>query len=448
MNAVINSDSYARDLIASFERNAAEAYAATLKGPVSRRNFIKISAGVGGGLILGFALMGKANAQAAGGGGGGRPPGPPAPPFAPGAYVRIATDGKVTLFSKNPEIGQGIKTAFGLILAEELDANWANVTVEQAPINAAVYGTQFAGGSVSIPMNWDSLRQAGAGARAMLVAAAAQEWNVPASEITTSEGVVTHAASRRSMGYGQLADKAAAMPVPDPKSLKLKGKGEYKLLGRRHTGVDNIHIVQGHPLYGIDVQVPNMKIAAFQKCPAVGGKVASANLDEIKALPGRGRCVHRHRHGQAHRGDARRRDHREQHLGGVLREEEAEDRLGRVRGVEGQLEGHQREGEGARQAGRRRADARQAGGRRRGRAEGRQERRVVLHVQLRVAPAARAAELHRLVQERRAAGIRSRSGRRRRCPRAGARSPRRCAASRPRNRRCTRRAWVAASAVA
>jgi isoquinoline 1-oxidoreductase beta subunit len=286
MNAVINSDSYARDLIATFEQNATEAFALTLKGPVSRRNFLKVSAGIGGGLILAFGLVDKANAQAAGGGGGGRPPGPPAPPFAPSAYVRIAPDGRITLYSKNPEIGQGIKTAFGLILAEELDAKWSDVTVEQSPINAAVYGTQFAGGSLSIPMNWDTLRQAGAGAKAMLIAAAAQEWNVPASECTAADSVVTHATSRRSMGYGQLADRAAAMPLPDPKALKLKGKGEYKLLGRRHTQVDNIHIVQGHPLYGVDVQVPGMKIAAFQKCPAVGGKVASANLDEIKALPG------------------------------------------------------------------------------------------------------------------------------------------------------------------
>ncbi len=285
MNAVIASDTYARDLIETFERNATEAFVSTLKG----RSRVAISsrsvAGIGGGLILAFGLIDKANAQAAGGGGG-RPAGPPAPPFAPSAYVRIAPDGKVTLYSKNPEIGQGIKTAFGLILAEELDAKWSDVTVEQAPINAAVYGTQFAGGSLSIPMNWDVLRQAGAGARSMLIAAAAQEWNVPASECTASEGVITHAASNRSFGYGQVADKAASMPLPDPKQLKLKGKGEYKLLGRRHTQVDNIHIVQGHPLYGVDVQVPNMKVAAFQKCPAVGGKVASANLDEIKKLPG------------------------------------------------------------------------------------------------------------------------------------------------------------------
>jgi isoquinoline 1-oxidoreductase beta subunit len=120
----------------------------------------------------------------------------------------------------------------------------------------------------------------------MLVAAAAEQWGVQASECTTSGSVITHAASRRSVGYGQVAERAAAMPLPDPATLKLKGKGEYKLLGRRHTQVDNIHIVQGHPLYGVDVRVPGMKIAAFQKCPAVGGKVASANLDEIRALPG------------------------------------------------------------------------------------------------------------------------------------------------------------------
>lgn len=291
MNAVFNSENHGREIIEQFEREAAliaTRLDSPLTGPVSRRGFMKVSAGIGGGLVLAFGFgAGEADAQQAQGGGAARPPGPPpGPPFNPGAYVRIAPDGRITLYSKNPEIGQGIKTGFGVILAEELDAKWSDVTVEQSPINAAVYGAQFAGGSLSIPLAYTMLRQAGAGARAMLVAAAAQEWGVPEGEITVSDSVVTHAASRRSMNYGQLATKAASMPLPNPQQLKLKDRKDWKLMGRRTTGVDNVKLVTGQPLFGVDVQLPDMKVAVFQKCAAVGGKVVSANVDEIKKLPG------------------------------------------------------------------------------------------------------------------------------------------------------------------
>ena len=285
MNAVVNNEYYPREILEQFEREHL-AGAAPLTTPVSRRSFMKVSAGVGGGLVLAFGLgEGEAFAQQAQG--GGRPAGPPpGPPFNPSAYVTISPDGKITLQSKNPEIGQGIKTAFGVILAEELDAKWADVTVVQSPINAAVYGPQFAGGSLSIPMAYDTLRRAGAGARAMLVAAAAKEWGVPESEVTAAQSVVTHAASRRSMSYGQLATKAAAMPLPDPKALKLKDRKDWTLMGTRVTGVDNDKLVTGKPLFGVDMKLPGMKVAVFQKCDAVGGKPVTANLDEIKKLPG------------------------------------------------------------------------------------------------------------------------------------------------------------------
>ena len=164
--------------------------------PVSRRTFLTVSAAAGGGLVLGIGL-GSSEKAAAGapGGFGGAPQA-----LNPGAYVKIATDGKITIMAKNPEIGQSIKTAFAMLIAEELDAKWSDVTVEQAPIDSRAYGSQLAGGSTSIPSNYNSMRQAGAAARALLVAAAAQQWGVPATEITTSESVVTHAASRRSMG--------------------------------------------------------------------------------------------------------------------------------------------------------------------------------------------------------------------------------------------------------
>ena len=280
MNAVVTTENFVNDLIAGFDRDVARQFGGTGLQPVSRRGFIKV-AGAAGGLVLALSAGMPEDAKAQT-----RPPGPPPIPFVPGAYVRIAADGKITLYSKNPEIGQGIKTAFGVILAEELDAKWSDVTVEQSEINAAVYGAQFAGGSLSIPMSWDSLRQAGAGARAMLVAAAAKQWAVPESEITTADSTVVHAASARKASYGSLATAAAALPPPDPKTLKLKDRKDYKLIGRRFTGVDNPKLVTGKPLFAIDVDVPGMRYAILEKCPAVGGKVASANLDEIKKLPG------------------------------------------------------------------------------------------------------------------------------------------------------------------
>ena len=245
----------------------------------SRRGFIKVASGAAGGLVLGLSMgaPGEAQAQSAG---------PPPRPFAPGAFVRIAPDGKITLISKNPEIGQGIKTGFGVILAEELDAKWSDVTVEQAEVNRAVYGSQMAGGSMSIPRAWDELRYAGAGARAMLVAAAAQQWGVPASDLTTSDSTVIHAASGRTASYGSLATAAAALPVPDIGSLRLKSRKEYKLIGKRFTGVDNAALVRGQPLFALDVQLPGMKYASIAKCPSVGGKAKSFNAEEIKKLPG------------------------------------------------------------------------------------------------------------------------------------------------------------------
>jgi isoquinoline 1-oxidoreductase beta subunit len=290
MNSVVDNEYYPdviREQIRELERESLN-FSALAAKPVSRRGFMQATAAVGGGMLLAFGLLGsdKAEAQQAGGGGGGRPAGPPGPPFNPSAYVKIAPDGKITLYSKNPEIGQGIKTAFGVILAEELDAKWSDVTVEQAPINAAVYGSQFAGGSLSIPTAFMSLRQAGAGARAMLVAAAAQQWGVPASECTTSDSTVIHAASNRKVGYGAVANAAASLPVPAVTDLKLKDRKDWKLMGKRTTGVDNLKLVTGQPLFGVDMQLPNMKVAVFEKCPAVGGKVASANLEEIRKLPG------------------------------------------------------------------------------------------------------------------------------------------------------------------
>ena len=235
---------------------------------VGRREFMQLTGLVGGGLMLAFTLRG---ARAASG------------PLQPNGFLRIDEDG-IVVYAKNPEIGQGVKTSLPMIVAEELDAAWEEVRVEQSPINAEVYGPQFAGGSLSIPMNWDRLRYAGAAARAMLVGAAAARLGVPASSLKTRAGRIEH--SGGSLAYTELAAEAAAMPVPEAKALVLKKRSEYRLLGRRITGVDNVALVKGEPLFGIDQHVPGMKYATYQKCPAIGGKVQSANLEAVKAMPG------------------------------------------------------------------------------------------------------------------------------------------------------------------
>jgi isoquinoline 1-oxidoreductase beta subunit len=271
------SDAYVREMM-----RETRAMPAPRSFAVGRRSFLKLAGAGGAGLVLTFQLPRDVFAATE------------TPQVAAeaskdqsiNAFIRIAPDNKITVYSKAPEIGQGIKTAFGLIIAEELDADWNHVVVEQADFNPKVYGYQGAGGSTSIPRAWDQLRQAGAGAKAMLIAAAAKKWNVKPAEITAKDSVLTHAASGKTATYGSLANAAAKMPVPDPASLKLKTRQEYKLLGRRHRGVDDPKIVTGKPLFGSDVRLPGMVYANFTKCPAVGGKVRGFNMAEIKALPG------------------------------------------------------------------------------------------------------------------------------------------------------------------
>ena len=241
---------------------------------MGRRTFLKLVGSAGGALVLAFCFDPRSATAAEGDG------------TVMNAFVRVAPDNTVTVVSKGPEIGQGIKTAFGLIIAEELDADWSKVIVDQAPIDPKVYGYQGAGGSTSIPRGWDQLRQAGAAARAMLIAAAAKQWNVPVSECSAAASIVTHTPTARKLTYGALATAAASQPVPDVSTLPLKATKDYKLLGKRHTGVDNQKLVTGQPLFGIDVQLPGMLYASYSKCPTIGGKVKSANLDEIKKLSG------------------------------------------------------------------------------------------------------------------------------------------------------------------
>jgi isoquinoline 1-oxidoreductase beta subunit len=245
----------------------------------SRRIFLKASAAAGGGLLLQAVLPPIARAAMA-------DAGVAADQAAPlNAFIRIAPDGIVTIVSKNPEIGQGIKTMLPMVIAEELDVDWKNVRIEQAPLDEAKFGRQFAGGSMATPLNYDPLRRVGAAGRQMLVAAAAQQWNVPPAECQTAAGIVSHQQSGRSLSYGVLASKAATLPVPELASVTLKDPTNFKIIGQPIPGVDNPKIVTGQPLFGIDVTMPGMLYAVFQKCPVFGGKLKSANIDALKALP-------------------------------------------------------------------------------------------------------------------------------------------------------------------
>lgn len=270
--STVSADAYVRELMRAAQSHSGAANA------VSRRSFLKLAGMAGGGLVLAFYVGDRATALANVDASQGA--------FAPNAFLRISPNGEILIYAKNPEIGQGVKTSLPMIVAEELDADWSHVRVEQAEINPAVYGRQFAGGSRSIPTSWDQLRRAGAAARAMLVSAAAKEWGIGESECVTENSTVVHQPTGRRLGYGELADKAAALPVPDEKSLQLKDRKDFKLLGRRIGGVDNAKVVTGQPLFGIDQVVPGMQYAVFEKCPAVGGKVREANLEEIRKLPG------------------------------------------------------------------------------------------------------------------------------------------------------------------
>jgi isoquinoline 1-oxidoreductase beta subunit len=252
------------------EQQAPRAFVAKL----GRRRFLQLTGIGGAGLMLGVTW-----------GCGDRASGSATGVFAPNAALQI-TAAEIAIYAPNPEIGQGVKTSLPMIVAEELDAAWHDVQVRQAPIDAALYGPQVAGGSRSIPVAYDGLRRAGAVARAMLVAAAAARWGVEPDSCSARDSRVSHAASGRSLSYFELAADAAAQRTPAASSIALKKPADFTLLGRRISGVDNHALVTGQPLFGIDQVLPGMRYAVYQKCPATGGRVVNANLDEIKKLPG------------------------------------------------------------------------------------------------------------------------------------------------------------------
>ena len=241
---------------------------------LSRRDFLRVTAIAGGGLMIATSVADLDALMQSGA------------DFKPNAFITITPDNIVTIIAKNPEVGQGVKTSLPMLIAEELGVEWKNVRLQQADLDPAKYGPQNAGGSTGTPTNWEPLRRAGAAGRHMLIAAAAQTWNVPASELNASAGRVHHAASGRSLTFGELAARAATVSPPDLRSVALKDPKDYTIIGKATPGVDVKAITMGKPIFSIDFTLPGMLFAVFEKCPVFGGKVGSANLDVIKSQPG------------------------------------------------------------------------------------------------------------------------------------------------------------------
>jgi isoquinoline 1-oxidoreductase beta subunit len=245
---------------------------------VSRRDFLRTGL-LGGGLVLGLHLPGFAT---------GRPPGPEGGPFALNAFVRVGSDDSVTVVVNHSEMGQGPYTSVPMLVAEELDADWAKVRFEAAPVaavyNHTIYGIQITGGSSSTWTEWERLRKAGATARAMLIAAAAAEWKVEPATCGTEPGHVVHAASGRRVSYGKLAEKAADLEPPE--DVELKDPKDFRLVGRPTRRLDTPEKVNGKAVFGLDVQRPGMLVALVARPPVFGGKVRSFNAEKARAVPG------------------------------------------------------------------------------------------------------------------------------------------------------------------
>lgn len=245
-------------------------------GSLARRDFLKSSAALGSGLLLGFYLPGTARAAA------------PAAALAPNAWLRIASDGQVTVFVDKSEMGQGVMTSLPMIVAEELDADWNKVKAEFAPAAPAYkhpwFGIQGTGGSTSVRSGWEALRKTGAAAREMLVAAAAKKWKVDAATCRTDNGFVLHTKSKRKASYGELATAAATLPVPaEP---KLKDAKTFKLVGKGRPRLDTPAKVRGQAQFGIDVRLPGMLIAVAARSPVIGGQLKSFDGEKVKGIPG------------------------------------------------------------------------------------------------------------------------------------------------------------------
>jgi isoquinoline 1-oxidoreductase beta subunit len=240
---------------------------------LTRRDFVK----TGAGLIIAFYLPPRLSAAA------NRPL--PDEAFAPNAWLRIGTDGIVTLTVDKSEMGQGSQTGLAMILAEELEADWSTVRLGPVPENPAGWSRRMStGGSTAIHSSWEPLRKAGATAREMLISAAADTWKVDRATCRAERGAVVHAPTRRRLSYGNLVGRAAKLPVPT--DAPLKDPKDFRLLGTRATRLDTPEKVDGSAVFGIDVKVPGMLIASIERCRVFGGKVKHYDAAKAKALPG------------------------------------------------------------------------------------------------------------------------------------------------------------------
>ncbi|GAB4487987.1 MAG: xanthine dehydrogenase family protein molybdopterin-binding subunit [Saprospiraceae bacterium] len=251
-----------------------------MKNTYSRRSFIKVSAISGGGMMLGFNWFVKAKPAEILSKGNETPP----EWVEINGYVKITGDNVIKIMAPNPEFGQNVKTSLPMIVAEELDVDWKDVVVEQAPFDTSLFVRQFAGGSQSVRTTWKPLRTAGAAARQMLREAAAQTWNVPIEEVTTKAGVLYHEKSGKSAKYGELASKAATIPVP--KDVQLKAAKDFKIVRHSQKNVDGLNIVTGKPLFGLDYRAAGMLIAMIQHPPAFGLKLKSYDASKARKMPG------------------------------------------------------------------------------------------------------------------------------------------------------------------
>ena len=243
--------------------------------PRGRREFITISVAATGGLLV--AMRAGISATTT------QPPAQTGPLHFPTHYIQIDPDDRVLIWSAQPEMGEGTKTSLPMLIAEELDADWNLVRIDDAPLDSK-YGGQGVGGSDAIRSDWDRLRRIGATARALLIASAAAEWNVPATECDTTTHAVRHAGSNRELRFGRLAARAATLSVP--RDVPLKDPSRYRIIGTRVNGIDNHKVVTGQPLFGIDVRVPNMKFAAVAKCPVFNGRPIKIDASKARQVPG------------------------------------------------------------------------------------------------------------------------------------------------------------------
>jgi isoquinoline 1-oxidoreductase beta subunit len=245
---------------------------------LSRRAFLAASTAIGGGMLLTATvpLLGARAAEA----------GEAETDHPITLYARINATGAVTILAPNPEMGQGVRTSLPMVFAEELGVAWKDVTIETADYMGGKLGGQGSGASLSTPNTWLPLRRAGAAGRQMFITAAAQRWGVPAGECRAQDSRVQHASSGRVLSYGELAAEAAALPIPNLETVALKDPSTFTIVGRPVLDPDKRKIVTGEALFGIDVKVPGMKYAVFQKGPVFDAAVKSSNAEEIKALPG------------------------------------------------------------------------------------------------------------------------------------------------------------------